>query len=243
MTTATQVLQADLVAAQNDKLRAALAADYAALGEALARRGVDIGLLKAKAAAFSVAVPSWGVGTGGTRFARFPGPGEPRGILDKLEDCAVINQLTRCTPRVSLHIPWDRTDDPAELRGVAEALGLGFDAMNSNTFQDSPGQKLSYKFGVAQPYRSGGAAAGDRAQSRMHPPRPGARLPGADGLDRRRLEFPRPEPFRPRSSSAIWNRSGSSIPTCRAIGGSSPSTSSTSRPSIPPSCRTGAPTS
>ena len=143
----TRVSQPDFVAAENDKLRAALASDYAALGEELSRRGVDIDLLKAKAAAFSVAVPSWGVGTGGTRFARFPGPGEPRGILDKLEDCAVINQLTRCTPRVSLHIPWDRTDDPAELRGVAEALGLGFDAMNSNTFQDAPGQKLSYKFG------------------------------------------------------------------------------------------------
>ena len=87
------------------------------------------------------------MGTGGTRFARFPGTGEPRHILDKLDDCAVIQQLTGCTPRVSLHIPWDRHDDPAELVVYAEARGLGFDAMNSNTFQDLPGQEHSYKFG------------------------------------------------------------------------------------------------
>ena len=63
-----------------------------------------------KVAAFAVAIPSWGVGTGGTRFARFPGAGEPRDIFDKLEDCAVIQQLTRATPTVSLHIPWDKAD-------------------------------------------------------------------------------------------------------------------------------------
>ncbi|MBP7002955.1 L-rhamnose catabolism isomerase [Amaricoccus sp.] len=124
----------------------ALRRDYETLGERLARRGVEIDRIRDKAAAFGVAVPSWGVGTGGTRFARFPGPGEPRDVFDKLEDCAVIHRLTGATPTVSLHIPWDRTD-PAALREKARELGLGFDAMNSNTFQDSPGQKLSYKFG------------------------------------------------------------------------------------------------
>lgn len=133
----------------NETLAAAQAADYAALGEKLARRGVDIDALTAKAAAFFVAVPSWGVGTGGTRFARFPGVGEPRGIFEKLDDCAVIHQLGRATPRVSLHIPWDAAD-PAELKAKADSLGLGFDAMNSNTFQDhpkDPRQPLSYKYG------------------------------------------------------------------------------------------------
>jgi L-rhamnose isomerase/sugar isomerase len=136
----------DAVAADNDKRRAALESDYAALGEHLCRRGIEIERLKGKAAAFSVAVPSWGVGAGGTRFARFPGEGEPRNIFDKLDDCAVIHRLTGATPRVSLHIPWDKAD-PKELNAKVESLGLGFDAMNSNTFQDSPGQKLSYKFG------------------------------------------------------------------------------------------------
>ena len=78
---------------------------------------------------------------------RFPGAGEPRNIFDKLEDCAVIHQLTGATPTVSLHIPWDKADDYAALREHGAALGLGFDAMNSNTFQDQPGQTLSYKFG------------------------------------------------------------------------------------------------
>ena len=33
-----------------------------------------------------------------------------------MEDCGVIHQLTRATPTVSLHFPWDRTDDPKALR-------------------------------------------------------------------------------------------------------------------------------
>jgi L-rhamnose isomerase/sugar isomerase len=143
----TTLIAADLIAAENEERRAALAADYAALGARLARGGVDIERIKATAAAFEVAVPSWGVGTGGTRFARFPGPGEPRNVFDKLDDCALIHALTGATPRVSLHIPWDKVADPGELRDRAKALGLGFDAMNSNTFQDAPGQPLSYKFG------------------------------------------------------------------------------------------------
>ena len=136
----------DLVAADNDKRAAALKSDYEALGATLARRGVDIEAVTRKVSEFFVAVPSWGVGTGGTRFARFPGTGEPRGIFDKLDDCAVIQQLTRATPKVSLHIPWDKAD-PSELRAKGDALGLGFDAMNSNTFSDAPGQAHSYKFG------------------------------------------------------------------------------------------------
>ena len=87
------------------------------------------------------------MGTGGTRFARFPGVGEPRNIFEKLEDCSTINRLVRATPTVSLHIPWDKPDEPRELRDYAGSLGLGFDAMNSNTFQDQAGQRLSYKFG------------------------------------------------------------------------------------------------
>jgi L-rhamnose isomerase/sugar isomerase len=137
----------DFIGAENAKSEKHLGLDYAALGERLSRGGVDIEEVTEKVAGFGVAIPSWGVGTGGTRFARFPGPGEPRGIWEKLEDCAAIQALARATPRVSLHIPWDRVDDPAELKERGETLGLGFDAMNSNTFQDQPGQALSYKFG------------------------------------------------------------------------------------------------
>ena len=139
-------ISSDLLAEKNKAEDAALANDYSSLGEQLDRRGIDIDVITRKVAAFTVAVPSWGVGTGGTRFARFAGPGEPRGIFEKLDDCAVINQLTRATPNVSLHNPWDQAD-PKALKAHADALGLGFDAMNSNTFSDAKDQKLSYKFG------------------------------------------------------------------------------------------------
>ena len=132
---------------QNQKAKAEVAEDYAHLGEKLHRRSIDIEKLTAKAESFQVAVPSWGVGTGGTRFARFAGPGEPRDVYEKLEDCATIHKLVRSTPAVSLHIPWDRPKDAADLRRFARESGLYFDAMNSNTFQDQPGQDLSYKFG------------------------------------------------------------------------------------------------
>jgi len=81
------------------------------------------------------------------RFARFAGEGEPRDIYEKLEDCGTIFKLVRSTPAVSLHIPWDKPESPSELRRFAEQRGLHFDAMNSNTFQDQPEQRHSYKFG------------------------------------------------------------------------------------------------
>jgi len=138
---------ANYIASANKAHAATQAADYAALGLQLARRQLDIDQITRRVAAFEVAIPSWGVGTGGTRFGRFPGPGEPRNVFEKLEDCAVIQRLTGATPTVSLHIPWDKSDDYIALREHAAGLGLGFDAMNSNTFQDQPGQPLSYKYG------------------------------------------------------------------------------------------------
>jgi L-rhamnose isomerase/sugar isomerase len=137
----------DFIAAGNSKLSDALAEDYQALGRKLARRGLAIEEITERAMAFSVAVPTWGAGTGGTRFARFPGPGEPRHIHDKLEDCGVVNQLTRATPSVSPHFPWDKVSDYNALRQEAASHALGFDAVNSNTFQDQRGQRRSYKFG------------------------------------------------------------------------------------------------
>ena len=140
------IIEASVVEAQNARHEANLRADYDTLGERLDRRDISIDAIKAKVADFSVAVPSWGVGTGGTRFARFPGLGEPRDIFDKIEDCAVIAQLTQATRTVSLHIPWDKAD-PNRLKQAASRFNLGFDAMNSNTFSDAKGQLQSYKFG------------------------------------------------------------------------------------------------
>lgn len=142
-----EMIDNDVIAKSNAGALAALRADYEHLGAVLARRGVDIDAIKAKVLGFGVAVPSWGVGTGGTRFARFPGRGEPRHVFDKMEDCGVVHQLTRATPTVSLHIPWDKVTDISALKETSDALGLGFDAMNSNTFQDQAGQAHSYRFG------------------------------------------------------------------------------------------------
>jgi len=143
----TNMIDAGLVADQNAKLQANLQADYDALGGMLSRRGLDIEQLTSLAQTFEVAVPSWGAGTGGTRFARFAGRGEPRNVFEKLEDCGVINQLTQATPGVSPHFPWDKPSDASELRQAADSLGLVFDAVNSNTFQDQLGQEQTYKFG------------------------------------------------------------------------------------------------
>jgi L-rhamnose isomerase/sugar isomerase len=140
-------LSADLIADANARASEALAEDYEALGRKLWRSGISIDIIKDRVAGFSVAVPSWGAGRGGTRFAKFPIAGEPTNIHEKLEDCAVIQQLSRVTPRVSPHFPWDKVSDYAALREEAASLGLGFDAVNSNTFQDQPGQAQSYNTG------------------------------------------------------------------------------------------------
>ncbi|HEV7344864.1 MAG TPA: L-rhamnose catabolism isomerase [Devosia sp.] len=140
------IIDSTVIEAENAKREADLRADYDSLGERLDRRGISVDAVKTKVADFNVAVPSWGVGTGGTRFARFPGKGEPRDIFDKIEDCAVIAQLTQATSTVSLHIPWDKAD-PNRLKQAARRFDLGFDAMNSNTFADAKGQLHSYKFG------------------------------------------------------------------------------------------------
>ena len=137
----------DFLKQENAARTAPLEEDYGALARALGRRGIDSEALIRKVMAFGVAIPTWGVGTGGTRFARFPGLGEPRHLFDKLADCATIHQLVRATPTVSPHFPWDATCDYAAVREIAASRGLAFDAVNSNTFQDQPGQEHSYRFG------------------------------------------------------------------------------------------------
>ena len=140
-------IHSQLIFDKNKASQAAFERDFSHLGEQLARRGIQIDQVCAQVATFGVALPSWGVGTGGTRFARFPGLGEPQHVFDKIQDCGVVHQLTRVTPTVSLHIPWDTCSDWSELRGAAQNAQLQFDAINSNTFSDQPNQAQSYKFG------------------------------------------------------------------------------------------------
>ena len=137
-------------AEQNRAHEDATRREYDFLGERLAARGIAIEAIADAVSRFAVALPSWATGTGGTRFARFPGGGEPANVFDRIEDCAIVHTLTGATPTVSPHFPWDEVADYGALRRHAAQLGLGFDAVNSNTFQDHPdhaGHPLSYKFG------------------------------------------------------------------------------------------------
>lgn len=99
---------------------------------------------------FQIAIPSWALGTGGTRFGRFSGGGEPRSLEEKIEDVGLLHALNGSSGAISLHIPWDIPENAANIKALAAQHGLRFDAVNSNTFQDQPGQKLSYKFGSMQ---------------------------------------------------------------------------------------------
>jgi L-rhamnose isomerase/sugar isomerase len=112
------------------------------------RKWVDAALQRL--IAFQVAIPSWALGTGGTRFGRFPGGGEPRNLEEKIEDVGLLHQLNQSSGAISLHIPWDIPKDPSAIKALAAESGLRFDAMNSNTFQDQTGQALSYKYGSMQ---------------------------------------------------------------------------------------------
>ncbi len=96
---------------------------------------------------FQIAIPSWALGTGGTRFGRFSGKGEPGTLEQKIEDVGLLHALNRSSGAISLHIPWDIPQDAEKIKALAASHGLGFDAVNSNTFQDQPGQEHSYKFG------------------------------------------------------------------------------------------------
>lgn len=137
----------ELIARSNEKPLRDHERDFESLGEQLSRRGIDIEQIVRQAKRFEIALPSWGFAQGGTRFGRFAGEREPKTIEEKMLAASWINDLTRVTPRVSLHIPWDTPKNPSALKRQGRSLGLGFDAMNSNTFQDQPGQRHSYKFG------------------------------------------------------------------------------------------------
>ncbi|MFY1045801.1 sugar isomerase [Chryseobacterium sp. GP-SGM7] len=121
--------------------------DYAYLSDKLTKSGVNVSDIVNKIADFQVAIPSWALGAGGTRFGRFSYGGEPSSLEQKLDDVGLIHALTHSAGAISLHIPWDIPSDVKAIKEKATSHGLIFDAMNSNTFQDQPNAKQSYKFG------------------------------------------------------------------------------------------------
>ncbi|KAA0126777.1 sugar isomerase [Chryseobacterium sp. SN22] len=121
--------------------------DFDFLSNKLTKSGADVSEIVNKISDFQVAVPSWALGAGGTRFGRFSYGGEPSTLEQKLDDVGLIHALTHSAGAISLHIPWDIPGDVKAIKEKAASHGLVFDAMNSNTFQDQPGAQQSYQFG------------------------------------------------------------------------------------------------
>ncbi|MFD2099060.1 TIM barrel protein [Flagellimonas iocasae] len=117
------------------------------LANTLEKQGFDVENIIKKIADFQVAIPSWALGAGGTRFGRFSYHGEPGNLEQKIADVGMLHALTQSAGAISLHIPWDVPEDPEKIKALTKSHGLTFDAMNSNTFQDQPNQEHSYKFG------------------------------------------------------------------------------------------------
>jgi len=146
------MIDRERIAAHNESREPGLAQDVEGLVARIDRDGARSAESIIEALVdFSVAAPSWAVGTGGTRFGRFPIGGEPRTTEEKIDDVANLNLLTASNHSISLHVPWDLPEDPTALKEYADERGIWFDAMNSNTFQDNPATtddgRLSYKFG------------------------------------------------------------------------------------------------
>ncbi len=120
---------------------------FAHQSDQLQERGVDVESIVRKIQGFQVAIPSWALGAGGTRFGRFSIGGEPSNLEEKINDVGLIHALTRSAGAISLHIPWDVPEDPDDIVSLAASHDLLFDAVNSNTFQDQDDQLHSYKFG------------------------------------------------------------------------------------------------
>ena len=117
------------------------------LVDRLTKRGHHVEDIVSKLTEFQVAIPSWALGAGGTRFGRFSFYGEPLNLEQKIEDIGLIHSLTQTAGTVSLHIPWDVPEDYAAIKELASSLEINFDAVNSNTFQDQKNAAESYKYG------------------------------------------------------------------------------------------------
>ena len=68
-------------------------------------------------------------------------------LEQKIDDIGMLKALTQATSSVSLHIPWDIPSNAEAIKSQATELGIKFNAVNSNTFQDQQDQSHSYKFG------------------------------------------------------------------------------------------------
>ncbi|MEY3321652.1 MAG: hypothetical protein RLZZ417_1235, partial [Bacteroidota bacterium] len=104
-------LDSNQILSHNDSFSAKHRESFQFLKRELTDKGVDVETLIAQIQQFQVAIPSWALGAGGTRFGRFSIGGEPGDLYQKIEDISLINDLTAAAGAVSLHIPWDIPDN------------------------------------------------------------------------------------------------------------------------------------
>jgi L-rhamnose isomerase / sugar isomerase len=136
-----------LISDQNKKDKKEHDFHFGYIGEALSRKGIDVNMLVEKIKEFQVAIPSWALGSGGTRFGRFSIGGEPRNLEEKIQDVGLLHALNKSSNSISLHIPWDIPKDIPAIQQLLAKNELTIDSVNSNTFQDQKDQPHSYKFG------------------------------------------------------------------------------------------------
>ncbi|MEM7572131.1 MAG: sugar isomerase [Bacteroidota bacterium] len=140
-------IEAHQIKASNQPQREQHRGQFDFLVNQLERQGLSVEPILKSLQDFQVAIPSWALGAGGTRFGRFSYGGEPANLHQKIEDVGLIHALSQTAGAISLHIPWDIPEDPMGTKELAASLGIVFDAVNSNTFQDQTNQAHSYKFG------------------------------------------------------------------------------------------------
>lgn len=92
---------------------------------------------------FQVELPSWVFGEfGGGRFSGYMPPGFARTVAEKMDDAALVNQLTGATERIAVHMLWDFSSDGMEAdyqlalqaRDLANQRGLELGAINPTYF-------------------------------------------------------------------------------------------------------------
>ena len=155
---------------------------------------------------------------------------------EKIADAAIVHKFTGVAPSVALHIPWDKVDDyaaPGGVRRRSRASRLG--AINSNVFQDD-----DYKLGsVTNPDPRVRRKATDHLLECVD-------IMDADRVARpeavvlRRHQLPGPGRHAGPAGPARRRRCARCTTGSATTSGCCWSTSCSSRPSTPPTCRTGA---
>ncbi|MEL6923487.1 MAG: sugar isomerase, partial [Bacteroidota bacterium] len=101
---------------------------YHHLSTTLDRKAINTTQLVSDLQQLQIAIPSWALGAGGTRFGRFSIGGEPGNLDQKIDDVGILHALTQSAGAISLHIPWDIPSDPRATQQRASELGIVFDA-------------------------------------------------------------------------------------------------------------------